>query len=235
MDDPGIRRLSWESKGRWVTLLIFVATHGKEGSWTGPLQALLTLLDWGRRGTRARARTWQFLSSIPGVTVTPPPVARGWQGGTRLPPRRHPDATPDCHSDDVADIGGTETVTVTFDNWAKYQQTNSIYRTRRWRERRHNGSQEPSPASPAPTSQASPYVTRSRSRVDKNPLTPVGVIANNSLQATFRQLQDEIMDQHPDWSARQVEDEAERRLNGVAPSQPEPTPPLTPDDEPPPF
>lgn len=170
--DPDIRRLSFEAQGRWLHLLLFIAEHGTDGSWTGPLGALVHALQFVNRGERGRQAAGKFLARLPGVTVTARDVATvSPQGGSRVAP-----ATPIGHMEQGGLLNDPITVTVTFRNWAKYQESNSIHRTRRWRGKRHGDGQEASQASPSTASQSSPHVTRSRSRRDKNPLTPVTIV-----------------------------------------------------------
>lgn len=173
--DPDIKRLGVEGMGRWMLLLLFVAEHGREGVWSGPMHSLVHALTFTGNGERARRRAGQFLARLPGVTVTVKGVATGWpQGGHERAPE-HTVSTPIEHGEQGSLTHDPLTVTVTFRNWAKYQESNSVHRTRRWRGKRHGDGQSASQASPPEASHASPNVTRSRSRRDKNPLTPVRI------------------------------------------------------------
>src|SRR5215470_3465502 len=138
--DPDIIRLSWEQRGKWVALLLFVADNGCDGTWTGPLQDLAIALGLSGRGTRPRLAAVTLCRRLPGITVTAvSPSRERVSGDTQVT------ASLLCGSSE--DTGGrvgeqpnkprdTETVTVTFTNWRKYQESSSTARTRRWRHRR---------------------------------------------------------------------------------------------------
>lgn len=171
--DPGIQRLTYRDQGRWLHLLLFVAEHGVEGVWTGPLRSLVHALDFAAEGARARRLCGRFLGRVPGVTVTAADTHEG-QAKVRLESGQGQARVSHESQGEQLDFDTDPlTVTVTFRNWSKYQESNSLHRTRAWRGKRHGDAPTPSPDPSHTPSQASPNVTRSRSRRDKNPLTPV--------------------------------------------------------------
>lgn len=107
------------------------------------------------------------------------PARAAWQQlGSALraaPQRRHRDGL----SDLISGFPGTRleahsgTVTVTFVNWRKYQESNSTARTRRWREKRHGDGHSDAVEASHEQSHERRSVTKKRGEVDKNPLSPV--------------------------------------------------------------
>ncbi len=209
LTDPDIQRLSWEMKGRWAQLFLTVAQHGEGGDLYLPkgLRSLPPI--WTRGVTSSYLRT--ILLACPGVTL-------------------------------IDDEPPSQGVHIVFRNWRKYQDyANRPSRTRGGPRPSPSGAYKP-PTSPVQEQIVDPEhnplpPVRSRRRATPRhvaatlaaPLPPPdpAIIPLAELHA----VEDQVRDAYPTWTARQVEDEARRRLDAlphVTPNGQPDTPEATP-------
>lgn len=228
LSDPDTRTLSWADRGRWATLFLLVGEHGHDGRWT-LRNGVTDLPDAWRRG-RTPLQSLDAIRRLPGFVL----ILEG------LPDRKDigsPPEPPDLEGASCTKRDGSWTdflpkqppqpppsqaFTVHMPNWHKYQVDSSAVRTRRWRG---------SPVTDASQRDDGPRQAVTMQDVEEkrrdNPPTPRS-LNGRSIEAWRREEQTRLMHEHPEWSARHVEDAAleavQQMLNSDNPQSEPPVP-----------